>query len=1049
MAKQTSRNFFLDRPIFSTVISLLILLLGTLAIIALPVAQYPELVPPQIQVSTYYPGASAETIAQTVAAPLEVQINGVDNMLYMTSINSGGNGSMTINVYFKLGTNPDMAQVMVNNRVQIATAQLPEEVRRQGVSVLKKAPAVLLIAALTSPDGRYNELYLHNYMLVNVLDEIKRVPGVGDATIFGLLDYSMRIWLQPDKLAKYRLTPADVQAAIQDQNAQFSPGRLGDSPAPTGTELNLQVDAAGRLLTEAEFRNIVIRAEADGTLLRVGDVARVELGGKDYAINTLLNGQPARMMGVYLSPGANALATGDLVAQKMEELAKNFPEGVAYTIPFDNNRFVRVSITEVLHTLGEAMVLVFLVVYLFLQSWRATLIPCLAVPVSIVGTFAGMYALGFTINTLTLFGMVLAIGIVVDDAIVVLENVERIMAKEKLPPKEATVKAMQEVTSPVIAIVLVLCAVFLPVSFMGGLAGAMYKQFAITIAISVVLSGIVALTLTPALCGLLLKPHAHHAKQPFFFKWFNHFFATITRRYVRIVYWLKTSGLRAMCIFALMLVALTVLIKRVPTGLVPIEDQGYILGVSILPDGGALPRTQIVQEKLRVALKDMPQVLNVTSINGLDMTSFATKSNFGANFITLEDWDKRKKPEDSSESIARKVFGIGLQTPDAVLLGLNPPPITGMSTTGGFEGYIQQRGGGNLAELNQWAAKLAAEAAKRPEVVGVQNLFTMNAPSIFLNLDRERCRAMGVKVSDVFGALSATFGTAYINDFNMLGRTFQVRMNSDADYRMIQENLGEVYVRNNAGDMIPITAMLTIERRVLAPVVERFNVFPSAHILGGPAPGYTSGQALAAMEQLAAEVLPPDYVLSWSGQALQEKMSTASTAMIFVLALLMVFLILAAQYESWSLPLAVLTAVPFGVFGAIAAMWLRGLANDVYFQIALVTLVGLAAKNAILIVEFAAEAWREGRTLDVAALRASRLRFRPIIMTSLAFIMGCLPLAISSGAGANSRHAIGTAVIGGMLAATCIATLFVPFFFKNIMMFSQKIFGTRREDGTQ
>ena len=1049
MAQQASRNFFLERPIFSTVISLLILLIGTLAIIALPVAQYPDLVPPQVTVSTYYPGASAETIAQTVAAPLEVQINGVDNMLYMTSISSGGNGSMTINVFFKLGTNPDMAQVMVNNRVQIASAQLPEEVRRQGVSVLKRAPAILLMVTLASPDGRYSEIYLHNYMLVNVLDEIKRIPGVGDAMIFGLFDYSMRIWLHPDKLAQYRLTPADVQAAIQDQNAQFSPGRLGDEPSLADTALNLQVDTAGRLVSEEEFRDIVIRAEPDGSLLRVGDVARVELGGKDYAIRSQLNGSPARTMGVFLSPGANALATGDLVHQKMEELAKNFPEGVAYTVPFDTNKFVRVSIQEVLHTLGEAMILVFLVVYLFLQSWRATLIPCLAVPVSIVGTFAGMYALGFTINTLTLFGMVLAIGIVVDDAIVVLEDVERIMATEKLPPKEATIKAMQEVTSPVIAIVLVLCAVFLPVAFMGGLAGAMYKQFAITIAISVVLSGIVALTLTPALCGLLLKPHAHHEKQPFFFKWFNYFFATVTRRYVRIVYWLKSSGLRAMCIFALMLVALSVLMKRVPTGLVPSEDQGYILAMSILPDGAALPRTQAVQNTLRAALLDMPQVRYVVTINGMDLTSFSAKSNYGATFVIFEDWSRRKKPEDSSEALARRVFGIGLQTPDAVLLGLNPPPITGMSTTGGFEGYIQQRGGGSLAELNQWAAKLAAEAAKRPELAGVQNLFTMNAPSIFLNLDRERCRAMGVNVSDVFRALSATFGTAYVNDFNMLGRTFQVRMNSDAAYRMTQEDLGEVYVRNNAGDMIPVTAMMTLERRVLAPVVERFNVFPAAHIMGGPAPGYTSGQALAVMEQLAAEVLPPDYVLSWSGQALQEKMSTASTALIFVLALLMVFLILAAQYESWSLPLAVLTAVPFGVFGAVAAMWMRGLANDVYFQIALVTLVGLAAKNAILIVEFAAEAWREGRTLDVAALRASRLRFRPIIMTSLAFIMGCLPLAISSGAGANSRHAIGTAVIGGMLAATCIATLFVPFFFKNIMVFSQKIFGTRREDGTQ
>jgi multidrug efflux pump len=956
---------------------------------------------------------------------------------------------MSISVFFKHGTDPDMAQVMVNNRVQIASAQLPEEVRRLGITVLKSSPAILLMVCLTSPDGRYNETFLHNYMLVNVLDEIKRTPGVGEAMIFGLLNYSMRIWLHPDKLAKYRLTPADVHLAIQDQNAQFSPGRLGDSPAPGDTELNLQVDAAGRLVGEEDFRNVVIRAEADGSLLRVGDVARVELGGQDYSVATQLNKNPARMMGVFLAPGANALSTGDLVHQKMEELSANFPEGINYLIPVDTNKFVRISIKEVLKTLAEAMVLVFLVVYLFLQSWRATLIPCIAAPVSIVGAFAGMYALGFTINTLTLFGMVLAIGIVVDDAIVVLENVERIMTKEKLPPRDATAKAMQEVTSPVVAIVLVLCAVFVPVSFMGGLAGEMYKQFAITIAISVVISGVVALTLTPALCGLLLKPHSVHGKQPAFFKWFNNFFAVVTRRYVRIVHWLKASALRAMCIFALMLVALSVLLLRVPTGLVPSEDQGYIMTLAILPDGAALPRTQTAQNKLRDALLAMPQVEFVSTISGIDLTTFSAKSNYGAQFVVLTDWDERKTRDLSSEAIARRVFGIGMQTPDAIFLGFNPPPIQGMSVTGGFEGYIQQRGTGSLADLNQWGARLAAEAAKRPELAGVQNLFSMNAPSIFLDLDRERCRAMGVSVSEVFRALSATFGTGYVNDFNMMGRTFQVRMNSDAEYRMTQENLGEVHVRNSAGEMIPVTTMMTLQRRVLAPVVERFNVFPSAKFMGGPAPGYTSGQALAVMEQLARDTLPPDYVLSWSSQALQEKMSGDSTTRIFVLALLMVFLILAAQYESWSLPLAVLTAVPFGVFGAVAAIWMRGMANDVYFQIALVTLVGLAAKNAILIVEFAAEAWRDGRSLDVAAMRASRLRFRPIIMTSLAFIMGCLPLAVSSGAGANSRHAIGTAVIGGMLAATCIATLFVPFFFKSIMVYSQKFFGTRREDGTQ
>jgi multidrug efflux pump len=1036
-------NFFLSRPIFSTVISLVIMLLGALALRVLPVAQFPEMIPPQIVVSASYPGASAETIAQTVAAPLEVQINGVDNMLYMSSISSGGNGSMSINVFFAVGTDPDMAQVMVNNRVQIATAQLPEEVRRLGVSVIKRAPAILLMIILTSPDNRYDEVFLHNYMALNIQDEIKRVPGVGDATIFGYLDYSMRIWLQPDKLAHYRLTPGDVRAAVQDQNMQFSPGRLGDMPSSPDAELNLQIDAKGRLSSEEEFRDIIIRAEPDGTLLRLGDVARVELGGKDYTVMSQLNGSPARTMGVFLSPGANALATGTLVQAKIEELSKNFPEGVAYTVPFDTNRFVRVSIQEVAHTLGIAIVLVVLVVFLFLQSWRATLIPCLAVPVAIVGSFAGMYALGFTINTLTLFGMVLAIGIVVDDAIVVLENVERVMDKEKLPPKQAIVKAMNEVTSPVIAIVLVLCATFLPVSFLGGLAGQMYRQFAVTIAISAVISGIVALTLTPALCGLLLKPHAHNEQKPLFFRWFNNAFALTTRRYVRLVYWVKNSTVRSLCIFAVILLVLGSLLRQVPGGLVPAEDQGFVLGLTILPDGAALPRTIAVQDRTGKILADMSAVENVMSINGIDITTFSAKSNYSTRFIVLKDWDLRKKPSERSEAVARSVRAFTALEPEAVILGLNPSPIPGMSMTGGFEGYLQQRGRGTLAELNEWANKLQAAAAKRPELAGVQNLFSMNAPGIYLDVDRERCRAMGVPVSDVFTALGSTFGTMYINDFNLYGRTYQVRMNSDVEYRMVQEHLNEVYVRGSKGDMIPVSTLMNLERRVLAPVVERFNIFPSAHILGAAAPGYSSGQALAAMEELAKEVLPPDYVLSWSGQALQEKLAGSSTTMIFFLAILMVFLILAAQYESWSLPLAVITAVPFGVFGAVTAIWLRGMNNDVYFQIALVTLVGLAAKNAILIVEFAAEAMRAGYTPDTAALRASRLRFRPIIMTSLAFIAGCLPLAVSSGAGANSRHAIGTAVIGGMLAATCIATLFVPFFFKNIIRVSQKFFGTK------
>ena len=1051
MAASAKPNLFLRRPVLSAVISILITLVGALAMKALPIAQYPDLVPPTVNVSVSYPGASAETIAATVLAPLEVNINGVENMLYMTSTAASGSGSGSINVYFSLGTNPDMALVNVNNKVNLAQTLLPEEVRRQGVTVVKRSPAMLQAFAYYSPDGRYDEVYIHNWMQINVVDELKRVPGVGDCSVFGSMSYSMRIWLQPDKLAKYGLTVGEVARAIQDQNSQYAPGRLGDMPSPSSTQLTWQIDTEGRLVTPEQFGEIIVRTGEDSAMLRLKDVARIELGGQDYSVGSRYNGMVARMGAVYLLPGANAIATGDLVLARLEEIAKTLPDGMAYKVVVDTNDFVMESIKEVISTLVEAMILVFIVVYVFLQNWRATLIPCIAVPVSIIGTFAGMYALGYSINTLTLFGMVLAIGIVVDDAIVVLENVERIMSSEHLPPKEATAKAMNEVTAPVIAIVLVLCAVFIPVSFMGGLAGQMYKQFAITISVSVVLSGIVALTLTPSLCALLLKPHAHDYKPPRAFTWFNYAFGKVTHRYLRAVRFIKDSGLRAIILFSVMVVAIVWLLKVVPGGLVPNEDQGYILGMAILADGASQHRTTAVTDTLSdFVLKD-PSVDGIATINGLDITSMAVKSNYGTFFATLKPWDQRKGPGMSADDLTKKVMAVTMMQPEAVVLGFSPPPISGMSTTGGFEGYIQMRGDGTIYDLEREANAVVAEATakkadgtpKYPAIGSVQNLFSTGAPQLYANLDRERCKDMGVSVSDVFTAMGATFGTTYVNDFNYMGRTFQVRMQSEAAYRMLPESLNDVFVRNDKGEMIPLTAVMTLERRTAPQVMERYNVFPAAHIMGNPADGYSSGQALDAMEQAANAVLPNDFSLGWVGSALQEKLASADTTIIFVLALVMVFLILAAQYESWSLPLAVLTAVPFGVFGALVATWMRDLSNDVYFQVALVTLVGLAAKNAILIVEFAVESWRDGRSLDVAAMQAARLRFRPIVMTSLAFILGCVPLAISSGAGANSRHAIGTAVIGGMLAATCIATLFVPYFFKAIMQLSLKLQGKK------
>lgn len=1036
-------KFFIDRPVFAAVISIVIILAGLAAMRALPIAQYPQILPPQVSVSASYPGASAQVIAETVAAPLEQQINGVEGMIYQLS-NSASSGSMSLSVYFEVGRDPDQATIDVNNRVQAALAKLPEEVRRQGVKVEKKSSDILQVVTLFSPDNSKDPVFISNYALINVIDELKRLPGVGDVSQFGSKNYSMRIWLRPDKLAQYDLTPTDVVNAIREQNSQFAAGSFGQQPLQTPQDFTYTVTTQGRFKDPKEFESVILRSDATGASLLLGDVARIELGAQDYSLVTSLNGQQNAAFGVYLQPGANALDTAEAVRTTMDRLAERFPEGISYKIPYDTTKFVQISIEEVVKTFFEALLLVVLVVFVFLQNWRATLIPVLAIPVSLVGTFAGMYALGFSINLLTLFGMVLAIGIVVDDAIVVIENVERVMRTKKLGAREAAIEAMEEVTGPIIAIVLVLCAVFVPVGFLGGLAGEMYKQFAITIAVSVVISGIVALTLSPALCALMLKPDHSEPSAPF--RAFNRLFDKLTDAYgAGVAFFLKRS-LIGLLLFGGMIALMAVLFTRVPGSLVPDEDQGYVINAYFLPPAASVNRTDALTSDFTQQLMKHPAVEDVVTFAGFDVLTFGQRSNAGVSFVPLKDWSERTTPELDARNLTREFMGMGLSEKDGLVMSFNPPPITGMSTTGGFEGYIQDRSGGSVEQLGEKVQAFVAAAQKRPELAGVQSTFNASVPQYYIDLDRTKARALGVSISDVFTAMQSTFGSYYVNDFTLYGRTWQVSLQSESEFRRKPEDLSQVYVRASGGDLVPLTSLIKV-RRILGPdTYARFNVYPSAKFLGGPAPGYSSGQALAAIQEVADEVLGSDYTVGWTGSAYQELATQGSGSTAFVFGLIMVFLILAAQYERWTLPLAVVTAVPFAVFGAILAVWLRGIQNDVYFQVGLVTLIGLAAKNAILIVEFAVLLRAEGKSIFDSAFEAAKLRFRPIVMTSLAFILGCVPLAISTGAGSASRHSIGTGVIGGMLAATLLATFLIPMFYLLVESMAEKL-GRKKKAG--
>ncbi len=1017
-------RFFIDRPNFAYVISIFIMLAGIAAMRILPISMYPEIAPPVVQVTAIYPGASAEVIEQTVAAPLENAINGVEGMIYLAST-STSSGALTISVTFDIGTDVDQAALNVNNRVKQVEARLPEEVKRQGVTVEKGSSSFLQVIAFYPENERYDDLFVSNYVKLNILDQLKRIPGTTNVQIFGAKDYAMRIWIQPDKMARLGLTVDDIARALNEQNAQFASGKIGENPINGNQEVVYSITTQGRLVTAEEFEQVILRTNVDGSSLRLRDVARVELGSRDYNFNGKYNGKSSALIGIFLQPGANALSVADEVAATLDELEQNFPPGFKYAIPNDTTRFVEVSIREVMKTLGEAMLLVFLVVFVFLQNWRATLIPTLAVPVSLLGTFAGMYMLGYSINTLTLFGMVLSIGIVVDDAIVVLENVERIMHEQGLPVREAAIKAMEEVSGPIVAIVLVLVAVFVPIAFLGGLTGELYRQFAVTIAISVSLSGVVALSMTPSLCVMILR-HEHKATN-IFARGFNRAFSWITRGYVHSVGFMIKRSLLAVALFGGMVYITSQLWQNTPGSLVPDEDQGYYIAAVFLPDGASLDRTDKVVDEVIAAIQSNPNNQDVVSFSGFDFLGGGYKNNAATLFVAQTHWDDR---DVSSQELVGELFAKTAGIKEALVLAFNPPAIFGLGNTGGFEFYIQNKGDSDPAKLAEAMRTFQGAAQQNSQLGMINSLWRPATPQIYVDVDRERAKSLGIPIDSAFNTLAASLGSYYVNDFNRFGQAWQVLISADARFRMKPQDIGRMMVRSINGKMVPLSGFASVEYSSGPDTLDRFNNLPAVKLFGEAAPGVSSGQAIAAIEAVAEESLSRNFAIDWSGASYQEKKTEDTTVIALGMAVVMVFLILAALYERWSLPLSVLLALPFGTFGALVAVYLRDFTNDVYFQIGLVTLLGLAAKNAILIVEFALLKYQQGWPAAAAAMEAARLRFRPIIMTSLAFILGVLPLAISSGAGAGARQSVGTGVMGGMLAATFLAVFFVPFFFK-------------------
>jgi len=1023
------KYFFIRRPVLAGVISIIITIMGLLAMQLLPVSRYPQITPPAIQVTAVYPGATAQDVAEAVAAPIEEQLGGLQGMLYYTSAN-GSDGSMNLSVYFDVSRDQDLAEVDVENAVQLAEPQLPASVRQNGISILKANTDILGVVGLTSTDPRYDAAYLTNYMKLYIEDELKRVPGIGNATTFGGLQFSMLLQLDPSKMAELGITVTDVANAVREQNATNPAGRLGREPAPPGTQLTIPVTTLGRLQTPEQFDDIVVRAEPNGSLVRLKDIGRAVLGSQNYDFEGRLNGRPTALALLYLRPGANALRAVAAVKARLAELQKSLPPGVKAVIPFDTTPFVAASIQEVVITLLEALALVSLVVFVFLQSWRATLIPMLAVPVSVIGTFLGLELLGMSINVLTLFALVLAIGIVVDDAIVVIENVERIMATEKVPAIVAADRGIQQVAPALVAIVLSLVAVFVPVAFTGGVTGALFRQFAITIAIAVVLSGLVALTLTPALCAILLKEPPD--KTTGVFGLFNRTFEAGRRNYVGTVERVLRRPRTGLAMFAVVIALAVVLWRHVPSSFIPTEDKGYFAVAIQLPDGASLQRTEAVLERVEGFLRQEKSVQNIVALAGLDILSRSTQTNSAVLFVNVAPWDERGKNE-SVDAITQRLSARMFGMQDAIGYAFNLPEIPGLGATAGVEAYIQDRTGRPVSAFAPEVAAFTQAANQIPASGGVQVNFRASVPQLYVNVDRATAKARGVHLDDLFGTLQALLSSLYINDFNLYGKTYRVQLEAQAPFRQTPADIGRLYVRGNNDAMIPLSALTTTQFRGAPTLITRFNGFTSALLAGTVKPGHSSGQMMAELDSLVRTRFEAEGVdLAYSGQSYQERASSGAAGAVLVLGLIIVFLVLASQYESWSLPFAVLLGVPFGVLGAYLGIWLRGQPSDVYVQIGLITVVGLSAKNAILIVEFANSLRAEGVPIIRAAAEAARDRLRPILMTSFAFIFGVAPLLVAGGAGAVSRHSIGTTVFSGMLVATAIAIVFIPLFFRII-----------------